>query len=72
MEKFTEVTLAKFDGQNGRPAYIAVDGIVYNVSEHYNKKKHYTPGKDITEDFKYAPHGKEVLEHLPKVGIYKS
>lgn len=71
MKEFTKETLAKFDGQNGNPAYIAVSGVVYDVSGHYSEKSHYTPGQDITEAFAHAPHGSEVLEHLPKVGSYR-
>ena len=32
MKKFSKAELAKFDGQNGQPAYVAVDGTVYDVS----------------------------------------
>lgn len=30
---FTKEELQKYDGQDGRPAYIAIDGKVYDVSE---------------------------------------
>ena len=33
MKKFTLEELAKFDGKEGRPAYVAYKGKVYDVSE---------------------------------------
>ena len=33
MEKEFDLTqLAQYDGQDGRPAYVAIDGIVYDVT----------------------------------------
>ena len=29
---FTEKELGKYDGQNGNPAYVAIDGVVYDVT----------------------------------------
>ena len=29
---FTLAQLAQYDGQNGQPAYVAVDGVVYDVT----------------------------------------
>ena len=29
---FTEEELGKYDGQNGNPAYVAIDGVVYDVT----------------------------------------
>ncbi len=65
--------LAEFDGQDGRPAYIAVDGKIYDVSaivpwmggEHNG----YFAGKDVTEPImSISPHGISVLSKLPEVG----
>lgn len=71
MKEFTKESLLEFDGQNGKPAYVAVSGIVYDVSAHYSEKSHYTAGQDITEAFAHSPHGTEMLTQLPKVGTYK-
>lgn len=30
---FTEEELGKYDGQNGNPAYVAIDGVVYDVTD---------------------------------------
>lgn len=72
MKEFTKDTLAEFNGKDGKPAYIAVDGDVYDVSAHYSDKSHYTAGEDITAAFAHSPHGKEMLQHLPKVGSFKN
>ena len=29
---FNQTELAKYNGQNGQPAYVAVDGVVYDVT----------------------------------------
>ncbi|MCR1902087.1 cytochrome b5 domain-containing protein [Ligilactobacillus apodemi] len=73
MEKtFTLKELAHYNGQDGAPAYIAVDGVVYDVSQRSawkNGQHHgYKAGNDFSEQIKRAPHEKSVLPRLPKVG----
>ena len=68
--------LAKYDGQNGQPAYVAVDGIIYDVSnvEPWKGGKHngFTAGKDLTNEIKtISPHGISKLALVPKVGKIK-
>lgn len=69
---FTKEELAKFDGQNGNKAYIANEGIVYDVSDvdAWKGGKHHgnLAGQDVTEALKHAPHGTSVLDKLPVVG----
>ena len=70
---FTLEELSKFDGQNGNPAYVAVDGIVYDLtdSKAWRNGKHngFTAGKDLTEEIKnVSPHGVKNLEGIPVVG----
>ena len=71
---FTKDELAKYDGRTGNPAYIAVDGVVYDVSNvrQWKSGSHEgnSAGQDLTEAIKQAPHGKSVLEGLPVVGKY--
>lgn len=68
--------LSEYDGQDGRPAYIAVEGVVYDVSivTAWMGGKHqgYFAGQDVTEKIKeISPHGVRVLSKLPEVGKLK-
>ena len=67
--------LAAYDGKNGRPAYIANEGVIYDVtnSPAWNDGEHedYTAGKDLTADFARARHGESVLNGIPVVGTLK-
>ena len=74
MKKFNRKELVKHNGKNGMPAYIAYNGKVYDVSESFLWKNgehqvFHHAGEDLTEDFKQAPHGIELLERYPVVGI---
>lgn len=68
----TKEELAKYNGQNGEKAYVAVDGVIYDVTglEAWKDGKHgdYQAGADLTEVIKNAPHGEKVLENLQVVG----
>ena len=73
MRVFTPDELAKFDGAQGRPAYVAYAGTVYDVSESFLWKggKHQGPhraGKDLTAELARAPHGADFLQRFPVVG----
>lgn len=72
-QEFTVEELAKYDGQEGRRAYIAVDGIVYDVTDvpQWDSKMHagkFAAGKDYTEELKNAPHGAGNLDQAEKIG----
>ncbi len=65
--------LGDYNGQDGNPAYVAVDGVVYDVTdneawaggEHVGE---FPAGYDYTEEILSSPHGESVLEDLPIVG----
>jgi len=65
--------LALFDGMEGRPAYVAYQGMIYDVSgsrlwkagSHF--KKH-AAGTDMTDVLKNAPHGEDKVLGMPVVG----
>jgi len=73
---FTADELAAFDGKNGNKAYIAVNGIVYDVTlvAEWGSKLHagkFVAGKDYSADIKKAPHGVDKLLTAVKVGVLK-
>ena len=76
MKEFDLTDFGKFDGTNGNPVYIVHQGRVFDVSESklwktgLHMKRHHS-GKDLTTDFQAAPHGTEVLERFPQIGIIK-
>ena len=73
MRTFTLAELAQFDGLDGRPAYVAYQGKVYDLSagatwidgSHFDE---HDAGQDLTESMEYASHGAEVLDRMPVVG----
>ena len=70
---FTFEQLANYDGQGGRQAYVAVDGIVYDVTnaENWNNGDHNgqrLAGTDASAVILSSPHGKSVLSGLLIVG----
>lgn len=69
---FTVAELSQFDGTNGQPAYVAIDGTVYDVSnvpawadgQHHGN----VAGKNLSAAILKSPHGKGVLKKLPVMG----
>jgi predicted heme/steroid binding protein len=70
---FTRAELLHFDGREGRPAYVAFDGKVYDLSAsaswdaglHYEEHE---AGTDLSEAMAEAPHDPDELERFPVVG----
>lgn len=65
--------LKQYDGKNGNPAYVAVDGVIYDVTNvpAWKNGDHngYTAGNDLTDIIKNkSPHGVKNLVGLPIVG----
>lgn len=70
---FTIGELATFTGKNGRPAYVAVNGIVYDVTNNraWAAATHFglIAGKDYTQEFASCHAGQQsILATLPVVG----
>ena len=71
--ELTLAELAKYNGKDGQPAYVAVDGVIYDVSA-YPKWKNgnhngYSAGNDLTDIIKNkSPHGVAKLKGVPVVG----
>jgi len=76
MKEITSEELLSFNGENGKSIYIAFQGKVYDVSNSrlWSKALHmnrHPCGKDLSGEISAAPHGPEVLERYPQVGILK-
>lgn len=74
LKKFTLNELKQYDGREGRPAYIAYNGNVYDVSESFlwmegDHQGQHVAGKDLTDDMKMAPHGEDMFERVKLVGV---
>jgi predicted heme/steroid binding protein len=70
---FTVEELSRYNGSNGNPAYVAVNGIVYDVSNvmRWAGGSHFglMAGQDHTSDFMDCHGGMtERLQSLPVVG----
>jgi len=69
---FTVAQLAAFNGKNGAKAYVAINGIVYDVTnvKGWNNGSHngVTAGKDLTAAFQSSPHNASTLSGLTVVG----
>lgn len=68
--------LAEYTGQDGKPVYVAYEGKIYDVSGSKLWKtgthmKRHQSGKNLTVDMGGAPHGPEVLERYPQVGVIR-
>lgn len=74
-KEFTLSELAQYNGSMGKPAYVAVNGIVYDVSNEatWGGASHFglTAGKDLSSQFQGCHGNDSVLAKLPKVGILK-
>lgn len=72
VKSFTLAQLAIYNGKNGQPAYIAVSGVVYDVTNAQGWKngshQGVNAGQDLTSAIAQAPHGTSVLAGLPVVG----
>ncbi len=71
---FTKAELAKYNGMNGQSAYIATDGVVYDMTKIVSWKngQHHglSAGQDLTKDFASSPHLKIILNIAKVVGTY--
>ena len=74
-EKFDKERLSKNDGKEDRPAYIVHGGRVIDVTKSplwksgTHMARHHA-GRDLTSDIQAAPHGLDVLDRYPQVGVF--
>jgi predicted heme/steroid binding protein/uncharacterized membrane protein len=76
LKEYDDKALGESDGSESKPAFVAVDGFVYDVSASKLWKgglhmKRHPAGRDLSGDIAAAPHGKEVLEKVRRVGTLK-
>ena len=76
MNEFTLEELARRTGQDGAPAFIAYEGRVYDVSQSFLWRGGvhlvlHEAGRDLTSALAQAPHGPDLLERVPVVGVLK-
>ena len=74
---FTVDELAKYNGKDGNRAYVAVEGVVYDVTDvpQWAGGEHngYSAGQDLTDAIEnISPHGVSVLAGVPVVGTLES
>lgn len=76
MKEFELEELREFDGKEGKPAYVAHNGKVYDVSDSKRWKgglhmnRHHA-GNNLTTDIQAAPHDPDILERYPRIGMLK-
>ncbi len=76
MREISAEELSSDNGKEGKPVYIAFEGKVYDVTQsplwstglHMNR---HPAGKELTGEISAAPHGLEVFERYPQVGVLK-
>jgi predicted heme/steroid binding protein/uncharacterized membrane protein len=72
-QDLTAEELHSFDGKEGRPAFIAYKGTIYDVTESKlwkegsHARKHHA-GSDLTDALKTAPHTEDKVLSMPEVG----
>jgi len=69
----TAEELSRFDGKEGRPAYFAFRGRIYDATgsrlwKAGNHVGRHPAGFDLTDALKQAPHGEEKILSMPPVG----
>ncbi len=71
---YTADTLSVYNAKNGQPSYVAIDGVVYDVSTLFVDGTHYgcSAGQDVTSAFDAEKKHKQViLDNYPIVGTYQ-
>lgn len=73
LRPFTLAELSEYNGQDGKPVYVAMDGVVYNLTDSklWSDAEHFgmTPGQDLTINYKACHVGRPRLEMFPVVGF---
>lgn len=70
----TPEELASFNGENGKPAYVVIDNVIYDITniDLFKKKPHdeLKLGRDLTKEFNECYEGDlTLLDNIPIVGL---
>jgi predicted heme/steroid binding protein len=69
---FTLEELSKYNGKNGNPAYVAVNRVIYSVTNNaaWAAATHFglSAGHDLTQEFASCHAGQNILSKLKVVG----
>jgi predicted heme/steroid binding protein len=72
LRAFTQAELSNYNGKSGNPAYVAVNGTVYDVTNNaaWAAATHFglTSGRDLTREFASCHSGQPILSRLKAVG----
>jgi predicted heme/steroid binding protein len=76
----SQTQLAAANGQNGKPCYVAIDSLVYQIKDsafwqngrHVPSEGKASCGRDLSAVIGQSPHGKSILETLPQIGKLQS
>ena len=73
LRAFSREELRGYNGWKGAPAYVAYEGLVYDVSGSFLWKfgwhqAAHAAGGDLSGALEQAPHGLDMLEKYPLVG----
>ena len=74
MKRFSIKELAQYHGRDGAPAYFAYNGMVYDASSSFlwqngEHQVSHVAGEDLSNALNQAPHGEDLLQRLPIIGI---
>jgi predicted heme/steroid binding protein len=76
LPEYSKSYLALRNGQDKPEIWVALDGLIYDVTESrlWKNGKHYEhwAGQDLTEELKDAPHSEKVFEKFRVVGLLVS
>ncbi|MDT3700945.1 MAG: DoxX family membrane protein [Thermincola sp.] len=69
--KINAAELKRFNGLNGKPAYVAFKGKVYDVSKVFVNGEHagIKAGIDLTNELAKGPHDETIFNNFPVVGV---
>ena len=73
----TKDELRRYNGKDGAPAFVGCNGKVYDMSNsfHWKHGRHqamHSAGADLTSSLSQAPHGEDMFDRVPIVGVLSS